>query len=98
MSHARLLDKPPSTVKNGFCQGDVIHPCGWHVARELGVNMNTATNCIDLNQRSWMAEHSEEIPGLDSSRPLLPQLDLLEADQKSEQAGYVGAQRNAGIF
>ena len=30
---------------------------------------------------AWMAEHAEELPGLDSSRPLLPQLDLLKADQ-----------------
>ena len=53
------------------------------------INRNTGdrTSHGQANERlmkgivAWMAEHSEEIPALDSSRPLLPQLDLLEAEQ-----------------
>ena len=53
------------------------------------INRNTGdrTSHGQANERlmkgivGWMAEHSEEIRDLDSSRPLLPQLDLLEADQ-----------------
>ena len=53
----------------------------------LSANIGDGSSHGQANQRimkgivAWMKEHASEIQGLDSTRPYLPQLDLLRDEQ-----------------